>query len=218
MAAIPGRCGCWFLAAATAILLCAISIAHAVGEADPLFHPDINGVVSIVIPQLNGQILIGGNFTRINGLTRKRFARLNPNGSLDTSFSPVVNGEIDTIALQPDNRSIVSGAFNQINGTNKSFMARLNTDGSLDPSLDAGLDWLSPGWGRPSIQQMVVQQDGKILVAGRITVVHGVATPGLARLNSDGSLDSGFNVTGIYFRDLQPGAASKWEAPRRRQF
>ncbi|MDB6031489.1 MAG: Ig family protein [Verrucomicrobiales bacterium] len=169
----------------------------AVGDVDPQFRPEVDGVIRRMVVQTNGQVLVSGDFGQINGLTRKNLARLNPNGSVDTAFAPVINGAIDTIAVQPDNRIVITGAFNEINGLPKAFMARLNPDGSLDPTLDAGVNWNSPGWGRPAIGQMVVQPDGKLLVAGNFTSLNGIQKPGLARLNADGSLDGGFTVTGI---------------------
>src|SRR6185436_13936897 len=39
--------------------------------------------------------------------------------------------------------------------------------------------------------------DGKLLAAGNFQAIDGVPKPGLVRLNPDGSLDGGFNVTGI---------------------
>jgi uncharacterized delta-60 repeat protein len=169
----------------------------AVGDVDPQFRPEIDGVIGRIVVQTNGQVLVTGDFGHINGLIRKNLARLNPNGSVDTGFAPVINGAIETITVQPDNRIVISGAFTEINGLPKPFMARMNPDGTLDPSLDAGVNWNSPGWGRPAIGQMVVQPDGKLLVAGKFTSMNGIQKPGLARLNADGSLDGGFNVTGI---------------------
>jgi uncharacterized delta-60 repeat protein len=38
--------------------------------------------------QPDGKVLIGGDFTTVNGLKRERLARLHPNGSLDLTFNP----------------------------------------------------------------------------------------------------------------------------------
>ncbi len=44
--------------------------------------------VQTVSSQIDGKIIIGGNFTTFNGSNRNRIARLNPDGSLDNSFNP----------------------------------------------------------------------------------------------------------------------------------
>src|SRR5687767_13996655 len=66
--------------------------------------------------------------------------------------------------------------------------------GSLDPSFDPGSGLIvsmyapTAGW----IQAVVVQPDGKVLVGGTCTEAYGFRRNGLARLNSDGSLDTDF--------------------------
>src|SRR4030095_1355652 len=58
--------------------------------------------------------------------------------------------------------------------------------GSLDPGLDsgAGVD--------QSVFSIVAQTDGKIIIGGDFTSVAGVSRNGIARLTSDGALDSTF--------------------------
>src|SRR5436189_2735517 len=59
--------------------------------------------------------------------------------------------------------------------------------GALDSSFD-------PGTGvDQSVFAAVVQPDGSIVIAGDFTMVHGTSRKGIARLNSSGSLDSGFD-------------------------
>ena len=45
------------------------------------------------------------------------------------------------------------------------------------------------------VRATAIQGDGKILIAGFFTTVHGAARTGIARLNADGSLDNSFQVT-----------------------
>ncbi len=65
-----------------------------------LFNPTVNGTVRVIALQGN-QILIGGDFTMVNGQTRSRVARLNADGSLDATFGdPNVNNSVREIVLQ----------------------------------------------------------------------------------------------------------------------
>jgi len=53
--------------------------------------------------QPDGKVLIGGDFTHVNGQTRDYLARLNADGSLDTAFNPgtTLNGPVYALALPP---------------------------------------------------------------------------------------------------------------------
>lgn len=75
-------------------------------------------------------------------------------------------------------------------------------------SLDLGFD---PGAGTNAIVRSVaLQPDGKVVIGGDFTTVNKVPRPGIARLNADGSLDTGFdvgvgpNVIAIYGVAVQP--------------
>ena len=95
------------------------------------------GVLAITI-QTDGKILIGGEFTSYDGITRNGIARLNSDGSLDGSFVPRIEtgSVIETISLQNDGQIIVGG-FGM--GADAKNIARLNTDGSIAPSFNRGI-------------------------------------------------------------------------------
>jgi uncharacterized delta-60 repeat protein len=112
---------------------------NADGSLDVSFNPgagvDGNGPGSIAV-QSDGKVLIGGNFTAVNGADRNRIARLNANGSLDSSFNAGTgaNDFVRSIALQPDGNVLIGGGFLAINGVLRPYMARLIGD-SPWPSL-----------------------------------------------------------------------------------
>jgi len=74
----------------------------------------------------------------------------------------------------------------------------------LAQKLDQGFD---PGADN-TVQVVLEQSDGKLLVAGEFTNIAGASRRALVRLNADGSLDSGFNPAigdgAIYAMALQP--------------
>jgi uncharacterized delta-60 repeat protein len=149
-----------------------------------------NGDVSAVAIQSDGRILIGGNFTSINGTARNRIARLNSDGTLDTAFLGGGSGadsSVRKIAIQADNRILVGGSFANMNGTARNNIARLNADGSLDNSF------LASGTGaNGQVFTLAVQSDGKVLIGGDFTSFNGTSRNRVARLNSDGTLDTAF--------------------------
>jgi uncharacterized delta-60 repeat protein len=160
------------------------------GAVDTSFDPGTgpNSYVYAMALQLDGKVLIVGNFTTVNSVTRNRIARLTDSGTLDTSFNPGVgpNLLVRAVAVQPDNKVIIAGSFTTVNGVSRNRIARLNDDGTLDTSFD-------PGTGASSwVDAVAVQSDGKILIGGAFTSVSGVACNRIARLNADGSVDTTF--------------------------
>jgi uncharacterized delta-60 repeat protein len=146
-------------------------------------------MVNSVVVQPDGKIMIGGSFTRVNGVARARIARLLADGSVDTSFDPGAgaNDWVIPMALAPDGKIVIGGSFSQYNGASRGRIARLNTDGTLDASFN-------PGSGADSsLFSIAVQPGGKILVGGLFTSFNGTPRNRIARLAADGSLDTSFD-------------------------
>ena len=167
------------------------------------FDPNANGTIHVVVVQLDGKILIGGDFTTLspNGsgpVTRNRIARLNPDGTLDTAFDPNASDEVDAIVVQADGKILVGGVFNganSIGGQTRNRIARLDATTGLADSFDPNANSF--------VQSIAVQADGKILIGGFLTSLSpnggaAVTRNGIARLNTDGTLDALFdpNATG----------------------
>lgn len=149
-----------------------------------------DAVVRAMAIQSDGRVLVGGTFNSIDGTTRNGIARLNANGSLDGSFlasGAGANGAVSTLALQPDGKILIGGDFTSFNGTSRNRLARLNSDGTLDTTF------LSAGSGaNDQLFALVLQTDGKVLIGGLFTTINNVPRNRIARLNSDGTLDTAF--------------------------
>ncbi len=163
------------------------------GAADPAFSNfglGANNNIRALAIQPNGQILIGGDFTSYNGTNCNYIARLNTDGSLDTSFNPGQgpSGSVYSVAVQPNGNILIGGAFTSVDGASFNNIARLNTNGTLDTTF-SNLD-IGPNG---AVNAIVVQTNNLILVGGQFTSVDGDTNLNfLARLNSDGSLDTTF--------------------------
>jgi uncharacterized delta-60 repeat protein len=173
------------------------------GSLDAGFAPQFNqwGWVIAVAVQGDGKIVIGGYFTSVNGVTRNRIARLNPDGSLDASFQPTPGVDaggsiVMTLDVQPDGKVVLGGVFERVNGVVRRHVARLHRDGTLDTGFD-------PGAGTDStVNAVALQPDGKVILGGGFTVVNGVSRHGLARLHANGSVDLSFDPgTGVAHSD-----------------
>jgi uncharacterized delta-60 repeat protein len=140
--------------------------------------------VNAVALQTDGKILIGGNFSSVNGTNSSHIARLDARGSLDTSFSLAVGAaNVYSIAVQLDGRVVIGGSFTSVSGTNRNYIARLNADGSLDTTFD-------PGTGASDFVYAILSAGGKVYICGLFTSFNGTTRARIARLNWDGSLDT----------------------------
>jgi uncharacterized delta-60 repeat protein/CSLREA domain-containing protein len=173
------------------------------GSLDTTFNPGtgFNDYVSKMVLQPDGKVIVAGNFTGYNGVTRPRLARLHSDGSLDTSFpfnSSGPNGAIYSLALQPDGKVLVGGGFTAYNVfTPRKQILRLNADGTLDNTfVAAGSSTASPDG--PAVSCIAVQPDGKIVIGGGFFDFGGVTNTRILRLNADGSVDASFtSATGL---------------------
>ena len=145
-----------------------------------------------IIPLANGKILIGGEFQSYSGIARRGIARLNRDGSLDVSFTASLNsGYLEKILFQTDGKILIGGNYDGVNGNNQPNFARLNSDGTVDTNFLMGTG------ANAQVQSIQLQPDGKILIAGDFYQYNRISRDGIARINSDGSLDPTLNTGNI---------------------
>ena len=168
------------------------------GSLDTSFNPGLgaNGLVSSIALLPNDQVVMGGQFTAYNGTNINEVARLNQDGSLDTTFNPGTgpDADVNAIALDAAGRVIIGGAFSTVTGVTSGGVARLNVDGSVDTTFNPGIGTYNPDVsGTDPVYAVAVQSDGKILVGGSFANMQLTEYNGLARLNTDGSVDPVFH-------------------------
>ena len=169
------------------------------GTVDTGFDPGANRPIRALAMQANGKILVAGDFTTLGGggtgtTMRSKIGRLNADGTLDTSFNPGANQSVRALAVQGDGKILVAGDFTTLRSGSitmvRNHIGRLNSDGTLDTSFNPGANGL--------IEELAVQADGRILVAGDFTTLGGGGTGTtvrnkIGRLNADGTLDTSFD-------------------------
>ncbi len=151
--------------------------------------------------QPNGKIVVVGTSDYVNepGMA---IVRYRADGLLDPSFggdgmvtTPLQYSHGRAVALQPDNRILVAGESN-----NSFVLVRLDSDGSLDSTFGtngiATTTVDSTIGDQPTVRGIDIRPDGKIVIAGGLNNVD-TWEFAVLRYNSDGSLDLGFNGTGI---------------------
>ena len=167
------------------------------GTLDATFDPGAGAdrrVISVAL-QSDGKIVILGAFSNYNGVRRKRIARLNADGSLDTSFDPG-DGPDDSatgipphaLLIQPDGKIIIAGDFDSYDGIPTARnVTRLNSDGTPDTSFETGAG------ATETIYALALAPDGKIYIGGLFQQYNGISRSYLARLQTNGTLDTTFN-------------------------
>lgn len=203
------------------------------GEQDDSFGDDGYAFVSLgigddearaMVLQPDGKIVVAGV---ADGAVGKRFfvARFTSEGQLDPTFNqdegvayvrfPSGDAEATSLAIDDQGRFVVGGFVS--NGTNYDFaVARLTPTGALDSSFNNGGRLTLPiSKGDDVVNSLLIQPDGRILVAGSATdkIVLGQLPPvpfppgsfALVRLDKSGALDQSYGNGGIRLLDIEPG-------------
>ncbi len=163
------------------------------GSVDQSFNPGQgpNGPVLAMAVQPNGAILIGGEFTQVDGVALNHIARLNADGSLDNTFAPGTgfDNTVYALALQPNGNVVVGGAFQSFNAYACPGLTRLDPYGNLDQSFVTGTG------ADDAVYSVALQPDGGVLLAGIFTTFNQTRRVGIARLFSNGMMDTSFMDT-----------------------
>lgn len=191
-------------------------------DLDPTYDGDGVGIIAepsndtfdSVVDAQGRLIVLATNFIT-DGV---RLARFTAEGALDTGYgnnglvSVLTNQRIDRInqdslALQADGKLVMALSMS-VNDVAQCQVVRLNTNGSLDGSFGGsgvvGIPTaLTPQSACASID---VASDGDIVVGGEARMSGQSAPFAVWRLNSDGSLDTGFDGDGMF---TLPGAVGR---------
>ena len=169
------------------------------GSVNPYFDYPGNARAMTIRP--DGKIVVAGYIHHYGVDYDFALARYHSDGTLDDSFG--VNGKVTTnvygaeeaygVAVQPDGKIVVAGGYSLT-------LARYNDNGTLDTSFgNNGIATLGSFSlrGRGAMNEIAVQADSKIVVAGGAN-----GNFALARFNSNGTIDSTFGNGGIVITEF----------------
>ncbi|HEV3340535.1 MAG TPA: Ig-like domain-containing protein, partial [Pirellulales bacterium] len=162
-----------------------------------------------VAVQTDGKILVGGMLRGVGmGFS---VGRLTSGGQLDTTFgrNGIASVDVDpssgynktgqAMLLEPDGSIVMTGIANY----NYLAVARFTSGGAVDTTFNGnGVKLISYSAFGPSYNLIVgyglaLQPDGKLIAVGKARSTNTSFDFVTARLNSDGSLDTGFNGNGL---------------------
>ena len=169
-----------------------------------------------IVRQANGSLVVAGNTNR-NGDQDVIFARFDTNGALDTSFGTdgetLVNfgpssTESVTALTQDSNGALVAVGQGPGGASQQTLVAyRLTMDGDRDAGFGTdGTSVVNFGNQHTEGYSIDVRSDDKVALIGRTWTGSGYL-PALALLNTDGSLDTGFDGDGTVTPDLDPDSS-----------
>jgi uncharacterized delta-60 repeat protein/uncharacterized repeat protein (TIGR01451 family) len=161
------------------------------GTLDSTFLNELaaNDHVLVIAVQDNGKILLGGEFTEYDGVSKNRLVRLNDDGSIDENFQigsgfneGLSYGEICSIVIQSDGKILVGGSFENFNGLDNYGLVRLEQSGKIDTTFNFNDEnEVSSNY----IYGLALSENDEIFIGAR---------NGVFKLTMDGRIDNSFNV------------------------
>lgn len=144
------------------------------GLIDPNFFPVFNNRILTLTPAADGHsVYVGGAFTTVNGVARRRIAELDATtGQVVTAFKANANDWVWDTELSRG-KLYLGGAFTTIGGGAQQGLAAVDpTTGALLP--DINFTFTQVRTGTPRVQRFAINPDGTQLVAiGNFTLVSG---------------------------------------------
>ncbi|MBK9656973.1 MAG: delta-60 repeat domain-containing protein [Rhodanobacteraceae bacterium] len=149
------------------------------GAIDAGWQPEVGGSVDALTPDGDGNLIIGGNFSAVQGSPRSDLAKLSlANGTaLVSTWGATVDGRISAL-LPVGDRLYVSGSFASAGGEPHRTLARFELGGA--GSIAFG--WYHEARGA-GVKSLAVNAAGHILVGGGFALIDALPRPGLASID-----------------------------------
>lgn len=160
--------------------------------------------------QKDGKIVAAGSTNDSSGMLKFAMVRLNANGTPDSGFGN--GGKVITsfdgsatanaIALLEDGKILLGGnTYNPVTYQTDISLAQYLNNGAPDSGFGKAGKVITSLGNQSSVSAIFILKDGKILIAGNISV-NNFANFGLIRYNSNGEIDSSFAHAGVSTANL----------------
>ena len=170
------------------------------------FNPVVSSNVYATAIQSDGKILIGGVFVTVNGVSRRRIARLDPVTGVPDAFDPNADSNVNAIAIQSDGKVVIGGQFILIGGAGgatRNRVARLDGTTGIPDAFDPNADGF--------VNSLAGLPGGKILAGGAFANIGGQPRNLFARLSNDTAALSTLTVTKTTVTLTRDGSAPQFE-------
>jgi hypothetical protein len=163
-----------------------------------------NGTVRAVASDGSGGWYIGGDFTTVGGVTRKRLARINSDGSLH-DWNPDIfnNGVVNAIAVS-GSTVYVGGSFTIAGSSLRNRIAALNADATGSTAADGSPYLTSWNPNANNTVNTIAVSGGTVYIGGYFTTVAGTARNRIAALYNTTAVAAGSR----YYASWNPNVSS----------
>ncbi|WP_018615899.1 Ig-like domain-containing protein [Segetibacter koreensis] len=169
---------------------------------------DMTGDGGAITIQNDGEIVIAGGLTEISNTPDFMVARFNNDGSMDSTFSEDGKQTTDfnswlesavLVTIQRDGKILVIGTV-----SHHFALARYDVHGNPDYTFGRGGKIITTfrGFENNDPSSVILQNDGKIIVAGFAEKEVGLSDFAIARYKTNGILDSSFSNDGLQTTDF----------------
>lgn len=165
----------------------------ATGKLDTTFSLTTDGYLTAIAVQSNGDILVGGLFSAVNGAgSHNGLVRVNSVGQVDPTFTaptaiggqPLLIDLIASLLIQSDGSIVVAASGVNYNDSNGAGLFRVDSTGKVDPAF--AFTFIA----NATINAATLQPDGKVVFVGNFSAVNGHARNLAARVSGvNGQLD-----------------------------
>jgi uncharacterized delta-60 repeat protein len=184
------------------------------GLATTTFGQNLSFITSLEL-QTDGKILACGN-NKIGNSNQLVISRYNADGTLDNSFgtlgkviTSIFNDGVSSyfkIKLQSDGKILIGGSSGATLGATDFVILRLNIDGSFDNTFGTNGITITDINNKTNVAICLeIQNDNKILLAGRTYTDFEYDNIAVVKYNSNGTLDNSFGNLGIFTLDIGGG-------------
>jgi len=162
-----------------------------------------DGGFRAIVQQADGKLVAVGFGQDASGQLDGIVARFNAGFGADTGFGTMgivrtplgsADGAFEDVLVDPDGNYVVVGSIDQ-GGFDHGVIARYLSDGTLDTSF-ASTGMIITGLTKIRFNGVALQPDGKLVVVGSFDAGGGKDVL-VMRFDADGTLDAGFNGSGI---------------------
>ena len=151
------------------------------------FNANSFGFQSLLID--GDKLLVTGNFTSYNSVSRNRLIRLNQNGSIDTTFN--IGTGFNNYSLKSlktaNDKYIILGNFTEYSGVTNNRIVSLNNNGSINTAFTTG-----SGFNNTAVD--IVSDGSNLFVSGYFTSYSGLSRNRIIKLDASGNTVTAFDA------------------------
>jgi len=153
----------------------------------------VAGDVHAIARQADGAMVIGGDFSMIDGVQRSHLARLRADGSLDPDWNPSVDGVVRALAVDASGRVYVGGSFDAVGGEPRHDIARIaaGRHGDVDRAWNPGRN-IDATYG---FAALAVGLHGDVFAAGEVAGPAQLGPHHAVKISAAGLIDPQWNPT-----------------------